>query len=74
VWLALDAWLAWRSWRRGKIAWAVLVVLTGSLVLLMTIAAAWPWGWYLAGIQVFLVAQLTLLLSPAVRRHVREPT
>lgn len=72
VWLALDAWLAWRIWRRGRIAWTVLVVITGSLVLLIVIGAAWPWGWYLLGIQLLLVAQLILLLSPAVRRHVRE--
>jgi hypothetical protein len=30
LWLALDAWLAWRVWRRG--AWIALLLLTGIAV------------------------------------------
>jgi len=32
IWLALDGFLIWRIWRRGRIAWTVLLILTASRV------------------------------------------
>jgi hypothetical protein len=67
--LALDGFLVWRIWRGGRVAWTVLLVLTAGLLLLLILAAAWPWSAYLLVMLAILGAQTIILLSPAVRGH-----
>lgn len=71
-WLALDAWLVWRIWRRGRVAWAVLLGLTALPLLVIVVGAVWPWHLYLLGLMAFSVGQVALLLSAAIRHHLRE--
>jgi len=72
LWLALDTWLAWRVWQRGRTAWGVLVALSALPLLTILLVAAWPWGPYLTGLVLLLAVQTLLLLSSPVRRHVRR--
>jgi hypothetical protein len=74
IWLALDAFLVWRIWRRGSIAWTVLLILTASQLILILVGAIWPYPPYLVGLLAVIAAQAALLLSPAVRGHVRGRT
>jgi hypothetical protein len=83
-WLAgfgLEAFLIWRVWRGGVLAWAVLLTLTGWSALIwgtafvvqlhgetgMTGHEAGNASPYLLGLLGFSVAGLALLTSPAVR-------
>jgi hypothetical protein len=71
-WLALDGLLAWRIWRRGRAAWAVLLALTTIplgmfLVGLFTAGTAWLAFRVVAG--TILAAQTVLLMSPAIRKR-----
>jgi hypothetical protein len=68
---ALDGFLVWRIWRGGRVAWTVLLVLTAGLLLLVILGAGWPWPAYLVVMLAILAAQTSILLSPAVRGHVR---
>ena len=74
IWLALDGLLVWRIWRRGRIAWTVLLILTGLPLILILLGAVWPFPPYLLGLLAVIVAQTALLLSPAVRDHIRGRT
>jgi hypothetical protein len=74
IWLALDGLLVWRIWRHGRIAWIVLLTLTGLLLILILVGAVWPFPPYLLGLLAVTVAQTALLLSPAVRNHIRGRT
>jgi hypothetical protein len=69
--LALDALLVWRIWRGGRVAWTVLLILTAGLLLLVVMAAAWPWSGELVVMLAVLASQTVILLSPAVRGHLR---
>ena len=78
-WAALDCFLIWRVWRRGRIAWGILVALTAIDVAAFMALGALTHGtlfmvsnYDLAALLVT-AAQLSLLLSPAVRSHVRRP-
>jgi hypothetical protein len=71
IWLALDSLLAWRIWRHGRLAQIVLLILRASLLLLVVISAGWPWPPYLLGVLAITSAQTMLLVSPAIRDHVR---
>lgn len=71
AWTALDGWLVWRIWRHGRVAWAVLLVLSVLPLLQMAVGAVWPWNLYVLGLLALAVAQVALLLSPAVRHHLR---
>jgi len=72
LWLALEAFLAWHVWRGRSIAWTILMVINGLIVLAAVLGAAWPWKLYLLGLLAFTGAQLALLLSPAVRSRGRR--
>jgi hypothetical protein len=72
LWFALDTWLAWRVWHRGRTAWGVLVALSGLTLLTILLGAVWPWGPYLTGLVLLLAVQTSLLLSSPVRRHIRR--
>jgi len=74
-WLALNGFLAWRTWRRGRVAWGVLLALTAIpaltfLVGLSTAGTAWLAFRLVVG--TILVTQGVLLCSPALRNHVRS--
>jgi hypothetical protein len=75
AWLAIDGLLAWRVWRGSRGAWAVLLVLTALPLLGSLVAAvsAWYWSWpaYGQALAVIVTAQTMLLISPAIRDHVR---
>jgi len=73
LWFAVDSWLAWRVWHRGRTAWGVLVALSAVALLAILVAAVWPWGPYLTGLVLLLAVQILLLLSSPVRRHIRRP-
>lgn len=70
--LVLHAWLAWRIWRRSRVAWTVLLALTGILAVLILMAAVWPWSPFLLGFMALLAAQIVLLVNPAIMRHLRQ--
>jgi hypothetical protein len=74
IWLALDGFLVWRIWLRGRIAWTVLLILTASQLILILVGAVGPFPPYLVGLLTVIAAQTALLLSPAVRGHVRGRT
>lgn len=71
-WCAVDVVLLWRIWRRGRASWVVLVVLDGLAIAELLLGLAWPWGLYETGLLVIVLAQLVLLVSPAIRHHHRE--
>jgi hypothetical protein len=71
LWLALGGFLAWRVWRHGRMAWVVLLILTAAFLPLVPASPAWPFPLDLVGIFAIPAAQTVLLLSPAIRRHVR---
>jgi hypothetical protein len=72
IWLALDSLLVWRIWRHGRrLARIVLLIVRAATVLLIAVTAAWPWPWYPWGAIAITAAQATLLVSPAIRHHVR---
>jgi hypothetical protein len=72
-WLAFDGLLAWRLWRRSRAAWAILLILTpfpliGSLV---ATPAVWSWPTYGQALAAIVAVQTMLLISPAIRDHIR---
>jgi hypothetical protein len=67
LWLALETLLAWRAWHGGSIAWSILIVINGLIVVAAMLGTTWPWSLYLLGLLSFTAVQLSLLLSPAVR-------
>ena len=69
---AIDAFLAWRVWRGGSIAWALLMFLNTLFAVVGVAAIAIAGGSvYLTGLVVFDLAGLLLLTSPTVRRRFR---
>ena len=71
VWLVLYSFLAWRIWRyRSSGARDVLLVFS-ALGTLLLIRAVFRWSPDLLGASGLFTAQFVLLLSPAIRRHVR---
>jgi hypothetical protein len=70
VWTAIDAFLVWRVWRGGRVAWTVLLVICVAPLALMVLGAIGPWSAYESGLLAFGLAQILILLTPAVRHHV----
>lgn len=71
VWLVLYSFLAWRIWRyRSSGARDVLLVFS-AIGVLGLIRVVFRWSPDLLGASVLFTAQFVLLLSPAIRRHVR---
>jgi hypothetical protein len=68
---AIDGLLVWRIWRRGRVAWTVLLIFTAGLLLLAFLGAARPWSAELIAMLAILGAQTIILLSPAIRGHLR---
>jgi hypothetical protein len=71
-WTALNLFLVWRVWRRGAIARGLLLFLTAGPILIAVWFTTDP-SWYIAGLLSYGIVQVFLLLSPAVRSHVRQP-
>ena len=69
LWLSIGLFLVWRISRGGATARWTLIALTAVPILLTVIVAASP-GWYLGGLLAIEAMKVTLLFSPAVRRHV----
>jgi hypothetical protein len=67
---AVEAFLIWCVWRRGLVAWYLLLYLVGLNAIKTLLASASSPGFYLLGLLAMLVAQFAILISPAVRRHV----
>jgi hypothetical protein len=74
VQLAIVEFLTWRVSKRGRVAWALLMLLNGSLIALVPLGAGGaPWrDPYLLGLLIMWACQLILLASPAVRSQVRS--
>lgn len=70
---AVEAFLAWRIWRGGSVAWFFLLFLVGISAGKTFAAVVSSFSPYSLGLLVLLFAQVTLLVSPAVRgpRQVR---
>ena len=68
-WLGIGLFLVWRISRGGAAARWTLIALTALPILFAVTMAANP-GWYLGGLVAIDAMKLTLLFSPAVRRHV----
>lgn len=60
AWTALDAFLVWRVWRGGRMAWGVLLVIN-----LIVLAQMLFGGWtaYASALWVFVIAQTLILLA-----------
>lgn len=71
AWTAVDAFLVWRIWRGGNWAWAVLLVISVLPLVMLLAAAIFPLDAYILALGAFGVAQVAILLSPAVRHHIR---
>lgn len=71
TWLAIEALLVWAVWRRSTVALFLLFALIALPALLLLLTTIEGETWVLVLLAGALV-QLTLLLSPAVRRHVRR--
>jgi hypothetical protein len=67
-WAVLDAFLSWRIWRGGRMAWSVLFGINILILALMLTAQA-AWSDYASVLYVFVTAQILILLTPAVRHH-----
>lgn len=67
VLFALVLFLAWRTWRGGTISFAVLLLFSGFGLVVDVVATVWPWDASVLLNLVVDVAQLAILLSPAVR-------
>lgn len=72
AWTVLDAFLVWRVWRGERWAWTVLLVISIVVLAELVLGLHWSWSAYAAGLWVFDIAQLLILLAPAVRHHVRQ--
>jgi len=72
VMLALHTGLAWRIWHRSPVAWTILLALTSILTILILFGASWPWSPLVLGFAAMLAAQIALLLTPAIRHHLRQ--
>ena len=66
----LDAFLVWRVWRGERWAWTVLLVMSIVVLAELVLGLHWSWSEYATGL--FDIAQLLILLSPAVRHHLRQ--
>ena len=71
-WTAINLILVWRIWRRGAIARGLLLFLTAVPILVLVWFMTDATG-YIGGLVSFGIVQMILLLSPAVRSHVRPP-
>lgn len=72
-WTLLDLFLIYRISRGGRTAWAVLLALLVLPLAAVVFGTAGWIGWYGSGIVILVVAETTLLLSPAVRGHLFAP-
>ena len=70
VWLSIGLFLVWRISRGSAVARWTLIALT-TLPILFAVTVVASAGWYLAGLVAIAASELTLLFSPAVRRHVK---
>jgi hypothetical protein len=71
---AVDAFLMWRVWRGGSVALFLLLYLVGVSAGQTISAMVSSFDLYGLGLLVLLLAQFTLLISPAIRaRRHRSP-
>ena len=71
VWLVLYSFLAWRIWRHHSIRARDALLVFSALGMLLLIRAVFRWSPDLLGASGLFTAQFVLLLSPAIRHHVR---
>jgi hypothetical protein len=70
----VEAFLVWRVWRGGYWPWFLLLYLVGVRAGKTLAATAFSFGLYSLGLEMLLLAQLALLISPAIRgRRHRTP-
>ena len=67
VWYLADALLAWRIWRGGRLS-RFFLILSNVFSLGVVILAQWPRGLYAAVVGAVILAQIAVLVVPAVRR------
>jgi hypothetical protein len=65
---AVEAFLIWRVWRGGSVAWSLLLCLIGISTFKTLVAVVSSPGPYQLGLLILLIAQVTFLTSPAVLR------
>lgn len=71
LWLAFDSVLTWRTWRHRSGGARDTLLGFRMLGLLVLILAVWKLSPYLLGFWALIAAETVLLVSPAVRDHVR---
>lgn len=72
--LVWRVWRVWRIWRGDYWPWFLLLYLVGVSAAKTLAAMVFPFGLYSLGLEVLLLAQLALLISPAIRgRRHRTP-
>jgi hypothetical protein len=64
---AVEAFLAWRIWRNDSWAWYFLLYLVGISAGKTFVAVVTSFSLYSLGLQALLLAQVAILVSPAVR-------
>ncbi|MEQ4210309.1 hypothetical protein ABN028_28840 [Actinopolymorpha sp. B17G11] len=69
-WALVSAGLTWLVWRRSRLAWGIQVVLSAWMLAVLALGADIV-NAYLVTLLVVIATQMTALLSPAVRKHVR---
>lgn len=68
LWTAVGLFLVWRVWRGSRIAWALLLGIN-LLVVAELFFGLGRLSVYVSGLWVCIVAQLVVLLAPAIRHH-----
>lgn len=71
MWLVLYSFLVWRIWRYRSSGARDALLVFSALGMLLLIRAVFRWSPDLLGASGLFTAQLVLLLSPAIRHHVR---
>lgn len=71
MWLVLYSFLTWRIWRHRSSGARDALLVFSALGMLLLIRAVFRWSPDLLGASGLFTAQFVLLLSPAIRHHVR---
>jgi hypothetical protein len=71
MWLVLYSFLAWRIWRHRSSRARDALLVFSALGVLLLVRAVFRWSPDLLGASGLSAAQFVLLLSPAIRHHVR---